>query len=314
MSTQESSSCSNDDMSQDLLAAFADVSCSQAQATHENQIVVEISTSEDLVKEIKVNKESSTKFKVLVKFYMSQEDLKQLAESNLGIHAEELLIIPEFGNGESPVLDFKEISFLKLESLTIRHQSIKAMHFTKENTPILCSLTIEQSCADMENIYMDLPELTEMEVDHITVQDSRGFGESLSRSPKLRFFNAYKFWGLSCQGNEQVLVLPNCEMLSLDRSDDLTHLEIWAPKLEDLDLEGCFSLTEVNILDDKPDGYPGPEYSFSGTPSQYEVNLINTDNMEDGNLTSHPRCKKVNREMSDVIPNFPGGIMTDDMW
>jgi len=299
MSTQESSSCST----------------------------LEISSSQDLLKKIDDNKETesstlsvfgfgfmfSTKFKVTVKFYMSQGDLKQLAESNIGIHTEELLITPEYGNGESPVIDFKEVSFLNLKSLAIRHQSIKAMDFTTENTPILSSLTIEQSCDDMHNICMDLPELIEMEVDHITLQDSRGFGESLSRSPKLRFFNGYKFWGLFCQGNPHVLVLPNCEMFSLDRSDDLTHLEIWAPKLEELDLEGCFSLTEVNILDEKPHGYPGPEYQFSGTPSQYQVNLINTD-IEDGNLTSHPRCNKVNRKRSDIIENYPDGIMTDDMW
>jgi len=260
---------------------------------------IELSSKEELVKQINDNKESSSKFKISIDFYLTQPDLKHLAQSNLGIQMEELGINPDYGNGESPIVDFSEVSFPNLKSLSVFHQSMKAIDFTKERTPILKSLSIQQPCDDFEKFHLDLPELERMDVEHITIIDPRGFGKSLSRSPKLTSFWAYKLWGLHVpKSKTHVLVLPKCDTLNLYRSDDLNFMKIWAPKLENLNLQACYSITEVNILDRKPNGYPGPEYSFDGTPSQYEVNLINTDKPA-GNVTTHQRCNNVLAEVDE---------------
>merc|ERR1719186_2472710 len=212
---------------------------------------------------------------------------------------EELEIHPEYQD-DSPTLDFSEVSFLNLKSLTIHYQSLKAVHFTKEKTPLLSSLTLEQNCDEVETFHLDLPELRFMSFQFLTVRDPTGFGKSLSRCPKLESFFGYKLWGLHVpKSKTHRLVLPNCSTLELHRSDDLNYLDIWAPKLEDLNLRACYSLDEVNILDRKPNGYGGPQYSFNGTPSQYKVNLINTFDQDFpqenplGNVITHPRCNNV---------------------
>merc|ERR1719244_1866798 len=212
---------------------------------------------------------------------------------------EELHISPEY-NEEAPVIDMEKVSFPILKSLSMICQPIKSIHFTKKNTPILSSLDIESTLVKVEKFHLDLPELTYMGVQFVTVCDPRGFGKSLSRSPKLESFMAYKLWGLHVpKSKAHVLVLPNCQTLDLYRSDDLNYLQIWAPKLEELDLQAVYSITEVKILDCKPNGYAGPEYNFEGIPSQYEVNIINTE-IPAGNVTVHPRCKKVLRNSDEL--------------
>ena len=63
----------------------------------------------------------------------------------------------------------------------------------------------------------------------------------------------------------------------------------------------------VKILNQKPDGYLGPKYSFEGIPSNYEVDLINTDFQDNpgGDKTSHKRCTKVITETE--ADGFPIG-------
>merc|ERR550519_1295027 len=59
---------------------------------------------------------------------------------------EGLEIHPEYEEGV-PVLDFSEVPFPNLKHLTIYYQSMKAVHFTKEMTPMLesCRHTNKQT-------------------------------------------------------------------------------------------------------------------------------------------------------------------------
>merc|ERR1719369_2406713 len=74
---------------------------------------------------------------------------------------EELDIQPEYEEGV-PVLDFSEVPFVNLKRLNINYQSMKAVHFTKEMTPILESLTFDQ-IREVETFHLDLPELVFMD-------------------------------------------------------------------------------------------------------------------------------------------------------
>jgi len=243
-------------------------------------------------------------YKIQVEFQMSQEDLALLCESQVGARMTHLTIEPEYDDDDPPVIDFSLVSLPALEKLDCKNQAVRAVHFTRDNTPRLKDLSIEQSVAtDFEYFHTDLPDLESMSFEYVCISDPSGFGKSLSRSPKLRSFSSYKFWGLGGpKSKTHVLVLPNCESLDLYRSDDLSYLKIWAPKLEELNLQACYSITEVTMLDRKPRGYSGEEYKFSGVPSQYEVNLINTSHPR-GNITTHERCGGI-KENEDEFADF----------
>jgi hypothetical protein len=86
---------------------------------------------------------------------------------------------------------------------------------------------------------------------HVTINNNQNFGYSLSRSPKLRHLAFYKVWGLGVEDRcfAPRLVLPNIEYLSLSRSDDVNHLVLlYAPKLTDFNLQACFDIETVSIL------------------------------------------------------------------
>ena len=73
-----------------------------------------------------------------------------------------------------------------------------------------------------------------------------------------------------------------------------------------INLQACFSLKEVTILDSIPEGFKtkGKEYNIEGKKSHYRVNFINTDTPK-GNVTTHPRCIKVLKDIAD-LEEHPG--------
>jgi len=284
-----------------------------------------ITSAEGLVEEINRNKEVSHGVKIIIKYLVTQPYLQLLADSNLGIHTEELSFIPiprltfssnGIASSSDPrnkdcaipsnfeermkSLDFSMVSFPHLKALDIYLQAVKDIHFTKENMPILNSLKIESPMLhNVGKFNLDLPDLESIDFQHVNLDDGSGFGKSLSRCPKLKYFFSYKLWGLRVPIKDtHILALPNCEYLTLHRSDCLNYLNIWAPKLEYLNLQASYDLERVIILDQKPGGYCGPEYSFTGTPAKFLVNLINAD-VPKGNLDTHQRCRKILEEYDD---------------
>jgi hypothetical protein len=104
--------------------------------------------------------------------------------------------------------------------------------------------------------HTDLPNLRHMFLEHIHIEDVSDFGPSLSRSPKLNSYFGYKVWGLGAK-LEHALVLPNATTLDFYRSDDLRRLKLWAPRLEDLGLQACYSIERVTLLQRKPAKFKG---------------------------------------------------------
>jgi len=175
-------------------------------------------------------------------------------------------------------------------------------------------LSIDQPLArSLEYFNVCLPELRSMSFQFIDVEDPSGFGHSLSSCPKLDSFSSYKLWGLSVPKREtHILMLPSCKSLDLYRSDDLNYLKIWAPRLENLNLQACYDISKVSLLDQKEDGYTGPQYEFSGTPTHYTVNCMNTSRPK-GNITTHARCSQVLCNMDSEGDLFgAGGFDIDD--
>ncbi|GFR46310.1 hypothetical protein Agub_g7875, partial [Astrephomene gubernaculifera] len=160
-----------------------------------------------------------------------------------------LTIHPEYDD-HNPRLDFSNLHFPVLQSLEVANTPVTTLVFTSNNTPKLQRLSIEQQTSPLRSFRLDLPELETLSLEHLTVHDCSDFAPSLAACPKLRTFVSYKFWGPDDDVYD--LRLPECEDLSLTRCDGLGGLRLWAPKLTSLDLQGCFGLRKLQLLDVDP--------------------------------------------------------------
>eukprot|EP00092_Neocalanus_flemingeri_P021543 GFUD01023365.1.p1 GENE.GFUD01023365.1~~GFUD01023365.1.p1 ORF type:complete len:335 (+),score=93.90 GFUD01023365.1:48-1052(+) len=261
--------------------------------------LVEISfeSLEELERTIRILEvEEGKRYSLTMEVPLTQASLTMLAGSHLGRELEVLDCRPEYEDSNPPVIDTSKVKFLKLRSLNLTHQAIKAIHFTADCFPLLETLSIDQPCAlDPETFHTDLPNLRSMSFNFVTILDVKDFGRSLSRSPKLENFSGYKLWGLGRKA-EHSLVLPSCTSLDFYRSDDLRKLKLWAPRLEDLNLQACYDIKTVTLLERRPPGFSGPEYEVTGEPSKFVVNCANTSE-PGGNLITSSRCQKVQMEV-----------------
>ena len=106
-------------------------------------------------------------------------------------------------------------------------------------------------------------------------------------------------WGIG--SGKQKLWLPECTTLALYRSDDLAYLEVWAPKLQGLNLQTCYGLDHLRLH---------PEEG-----SKVNVNLenANIDRFSFRHLKQHPR---VDKERLSHDEDYEHGDAGDygDMW
>jgi len=267
-------------------------------------------SKEDLEKSIREyeNKnDTAENLNVNCNFYMDQNTFEKLSSSVIGQNMVCLSCMPQYQNCSFKI-DFSKVILPQLKNFDLRCQGFKAIHFTKENTPMIESISVDQPNGKrLEYFLLDnLPHLKSLNLEFVTIVNSTKFGKSVSSCPNLESIHCYKLWGLGVTGIRPItLVLPKCETLDFYRSDDLDRLKIWAPKLSSLNFQACYSISSVEILDRKPKGYTGPDYKFRGKPADYEVNFYNTS-QPGGNITTHKRCKSIFPETdenhSDIDP------------
>ncbi|CAK0787847.1 hypothetical protein CVIRNUC_011069 [Coccomyxa viridis] len=166
---------------------------------------------------------------------------------------------------------------------------LRSIFFTEVNTPNLVTLSIAgQDAAEAFNV--SLVELTHLDIYRVQLLDPRGFGPSLSACPKLEHFWCYKLWGLGLHNSSMhKLSLPMCAVLTLCRLDELSEIEIEAPKLDRLDLEAC-CLDHVRLA-----AGPGPQVKVI-------IGGACIDAASEDHLTEHPRVGRHNliREFEDL--------------
>ncbi len=182
---------------------------------------------------------------------------------------------------------------------------------------------------------LELPQLRAVSFNYVQVDDPRGFGPSLAACPKLERMSCYKLWGLTGMVHE--LDLPCCQDLDLYRSDDLDGFRLYAPRLTRLNLQACYGLECVRLLDDAPpraaaqSAAPGEGASAQGptteaiaegrapddaaergrspSPARMVVNLVNANIDPDSkrHLKQHPRVRKLYLRAHDEDMGF--GLM-----
>ncbi len=89
------------------------------------------------------------------------------------------------------------------------------------------------------------PNLLSFDSQFLHLEDSSDFAASLSASPKLERLSSYKLWGL---GSQPTWYLPSCTVINMSRSDDLTRLKLYCPRLEELGLRACYGISSVTLL------------------------------------------------------------------
>ena len=211
-------------------------------------------------------------------FHLTQKDFDSLATSSFGKDLVSFTCHPKvYDDVNWTPLDTTEAAFPSLKTIDLHSQPVKAIHFTKECYPVLERITIEQ-CSALPFDYwnLDLPSLKGLSFEFVHVLDCDGFGPSLNKSPKLEYFISYKLHGLGSR-REHTLVLPNCEIFNIYRSDDIRGLKMWAPKLEELNVRACYCLSKITMLKRRPKGFIGEEYERKAKQmSKFRVNVINS--------------------------------------
>merc|ERR1712194_137173 len=92
---------------------------------------------------------------------------------------------------------------------------------------------------------LDLPELRCFVMDqHIPPEDK--FAKALIQCPKLEECFVNKFWN---EKTFPALYLPNCKLFTFRRGDCTSRLMLYLPRVQELVLDGCYSLKQLMFLE-----------------------------------------------------------------
>eukprot|EP00873_Tetraselmis_striata_P004600 jgi/Tetstr1/424864/TSEL_001494.t1 len=141
-----------------------------------------------------------------------------------------------------------------------------AVHLTTELTPKVKKLQM-QNIPDGCELDVRLPEL-----EHLTVHYFCGDGDAvqgmLDAATKLCTFESYKLWS-----NNAIAFASNALTdIKLHRSDSLSAIELWAPRLQSLNVQACYWLEEITILESHP---LAAELPAGFTPTRFQLYTVN---------------------------------------
>jgi hypothetical protein len=179
---------------------------------------------------------------------VTPEALRGIAAEN-GEYLEELTICLEYNDGNLE-LDvgsvLSELKFPAMKRLSLSCCAAKELKLWDTAYPSLMYVDLSNMMGEV-NFDLNLPHLEGFSAEFTHAADGEMVAKSWSRCVSLDSINAYKMWGLS--SGFVLASLPNCTSLCLYRSDDLQQLMIYAPKLEELNLQACYGLELLKIID-----------------------------------------------------------------
>jgi len=260
-------------------------------------------------KEKYVTTENGSKIEVLSA--LTQDELVNLVKHH-GSTVKELTFRYE---NESDPIDFKYFEFPNLERLEFNYCAVDI--FILVNAPKLKILNIDQcSYSPLLYIKFRLPSLQRLGFDFCTIEDLSDFGDSLSNSPLLESFYAYKLWGLGDSLGKKTVYLPNCKDLNLWRSDDISSLKIYAPRLKSLNLRACYSMTKLWFGKRGKKDHATWNVKSPEKPTSFTVNVVHSGIRGECRkyLKSHPRVSFITWRAEDnmFLRDFDLGPARDD--
>ena len=164
------------------------------------------------------------------------------------------------------------------------------LHLTADLTPKLSDLEL-RSVPDKCDFKVVLPTLRKFSIDHFAPGhpdgDTGSINRMLAAATELEIFDAFKLWNVE----ELNFSSNHLKSIKLHRSESLRVLSIWAPNLEHLNLQGCYSLDRIRILTAHP--ILGEDLPRNHIPSKFSVNIRNA-NLSPSAMASLDRNSRCN--------------------
>ena len=133
-----------------------------------------------------------------------------------------------------------------LEEIQLIDVAFNSVTLDESTTPNLRKLRM-QNIDDSADLTLSLPLLEEVTI-HYYGGNPYPIETMLAAATRLRTFDSYKLWCGDCL----CFASNDLTEVSLHRSDSLNGVSLWAPRLRSLNLQACYSIEEVEILDDHP--------------------------------------------------------------
>ena len=172
----------------------------------------------------------------------------------------------------------------KLQKLQLIDICFSKINLNPSLTPNLRSLRM-QNVPQRCELTVILPELREVEVHYWSGNES-SMRNMLSAATKLESFTSYKL----CSNQKLSFASPELVCIDLQRSDSLSALSIWAPKLFHFGLQACYNIETIDFLESHPLASSLPP-NFKCT-TRMVVNTVNAvlSHKAKRALHNHPRA------------------------
>ena len=150
------------------------------------------------------------------------------------------------------------------------HSGLRKLRLTADLTPKLVDLELSNVPEDCK-FHVVVPTLKNIWIHHFRGDDlAERINSMLTAATELETFETYKLW----VSEELRFASNHLKTIDLHRSDGLPGISLWAPNLEKLRLQGCFSIWNIEILKSHPLAETLPE---GHEPTKFRVNTLNAN-------------------------------------
>ena len=152
------------------------------------------------------------------------------------------------------------------------HAGLRKLRLTADLTPKLVNLELSNVPEECK-FHVVVPTLKNIWIHHFRGQDNdlaERINNMLAAATELETFETYKLW----VSGELHFASNHLKTIDLHRSDGLPGISFWAPNLEKLRLQACFSIWNIEVLKSHPLAETLPE---GHEPTKFRVNTLNAN-------------------------------------
>eukprot|EP00397_Hematodinium_sp_SG-2012_P035713 GEMP01038455.1.p1 GENE.GEMP01038455.1~~GEMP01038455.1.p1 ORF type:complete len:390 (+),score=127.82 GEMP01038455.1:68-1171(+) len=157
----------------------------------------------------------------------------------------------------------------RLATISVMHMNI--CNFTLKALPSVEHLNLVDPQYQDDTWFLDLPNLKTLIMEN-TAPPAKAFAQSLVRCPRIEHFFSHKYWTTD---NLPSLYLPHCTDFTFRRGDCVSKLHLYLPRVESLNLDANYSLSNVKLL--KQGNAAMKEFNLPARepPAKFSLSLIN---------------------------------------
>ena len=184
-----------------------------------------------------------------------------------------------------------EVAMPKLTKVQLIDVSFSHVKLDNELTPLVEELFM-QNIPDECNLTVLLPELKSFTMFYYgPTENEEWISKMLTTAKKLKTFESYKL-----RVGELHFASNELETIRLHRAELMCYLSVYAPKLKMLNLQACYDLNEIKLLDEHPNfikpAGAGSKFTVDTTNACITRSIANT-------LEQNPRVEWIGRDDDD---------------